>query len=280
MEKIINNTDIALYTGITATSAKIDMFNESMTALLAGELGLNQFRVDSIVNEVVRPMEDYIRLRSFPIDTSSLVIKDDVSLLEITGFDYEQDHYDKRKLWTSQLSRRVTIPYHNILASYDAGYILQGMITVDDLLLAIATLSITNAGVTTNYTFISAGTPTATQILIGASVNATATNIATKIGAIASDDEVTLPLGMTATLTQASETQSLTLVNANIPQDLKLAVAYLVAGSISDKATIEGISDYSLGGKSVTFRSGNEQNFIKEVIKKYASNYQKINVMS
>ena len=43
MEKIISNTDIVLYTGIVASDAKLEVFNKSMTAILASALGIKQF---------------------------------------------------------------------------------------------------------------------------------------------------------------------------------------------------------------------------------------------
>lgn len=289
MEKIISNDEIKLYTGLTATNAKLDLFNTAMTELLALSLGINQFTKTEVSLEDVRiDNSEYITLRSFPIDLSTLsLFNPDDHTLELTGYTYRADPYNFRKvLILNDAGKPFNLLFDKVFATYEAGYTLTGTIEVAEIVeLLNATLSVTILGVTTNYTFIEDGEEVeagATEIIIGEDEAATAANIATKLSLIASNTVVYLSLGMSATITQAlgeGQEYSLTIINSDVPQDLKMAVAYLVAGSISDKLNIEGVSEYRLGSKSVRMRDMAEKNFIDEVVNKYTSRYKKINVI-
>lgn len=284
MEKIISNTDIVLYTGIVASDAKLEVFNKSMTAILASALGVKQFdRWDILAEEVRLSNPEYIRLNSFPVveDTIS-VYADFFQKNEITDFTFQADEHDFRKWHVLQSDgSQGNLGRKCVYVAYTSGFLLQGTITLNDNDVAAITLSVTTGGVTTTYTFITSGTPGATEILIGADFDETMTNIATKIGGTGGAGFVTMPLGMTATASEVSATPKIVIENADeMLDELKLAVAYMVAGAITDKSQIEGVSAYKMGTKSVNFRDMAERNFTEEVIEKYASKYKRISILS
>jgi hypothetical protein len=283
-EKIMSNDEIKAFTGLSAADAKIEIFNKSMTRVLADMLGLKQFSQHSIENEEVRISDGYyIRLRSFPVDIESITLFENPQHdQEITGFTFRTDPYDFRKFFVlDEDGKQSNLCRNYVYVTYDTGFILQGTIEITDNDIEAITLSITDSGVTTVYSFISSGTPGDTEILIGGDEDETMTNIATKIGAVGQDGVVLMPLGMTAETSEVSETPKIVVVNPDeMLDELKLALAYMVAGAMSDKSQAEGIVAYRLGSKSVNFRDMTEKNFAEEVIKKYLSKYKRALILS
>ena len=281
-EVIATNYEIALYTGLTVSDAKLTLFNASMTSLLAEVLGVSEFGVHSVALELVRvDNKEAIRLRSFPFDIESIELLGTYSNTELlTGYTFRVDPYDIRRLWILDDGGIPTYLNHDeVYVNYDAGYILQDTLTVIDYAALVGkTIVVTVAGVATTYTFVASGA-TGNQINAATSDAVTATNIATKFGTSAVGDSVTLPVGSTIAYGTAIVAE-LTFVNSNVPSDLKMAIAYLVAGAITDKTQIEGISSYKIGTKNVTLRDPSEKSFIDAVLDKYLIRYKKINVIS
>lgn len=280
-EIIITVDEIKLLTGISDSDAKVSMFNVMMTNLLKSALGVSQFGVHSIALEKIRIDNcEYIRPREFPIDLETLEIMTTWTNTELlTNYTFRVDPHDFRKVWILDESGVPSaLPYDEIFANYDAGYTLQSTITVEDYsTLATKTLVISVEGVETTYTFVASG-PSTNQIEASASNDNTATNIATALGGTAEAAVVTLPVGARI-VSGSALTSELSYTNYTIPEELRLAVAYMVAGAISDKSQIQGVQSYKIGTKQVNLRDTTEKNFVSEVIKKYASSYKPINVI-
>ncbi len=62
--------------------------------------------------------------------------------------------------------------------------------------------------------------------------------------------------------------------NINIPNSLKTIVAYLVGGLMAENKKMGGITEYSLGTKTVKFASGNHGSEALKLIRPYLVNYK------
>jgi len=60
-----------------------------------------------------------------------------------------------------------------------------------------------------------------------------------------------------------------------LPEEVKVCIAYMVAGAISERAKNPGIAEYDILGKSVTFRNGAEYSASLDVINQYAAKFKK-----
>lgn len=281
-EKIVSNAEIAILTGLTA-DAKMEILNTTMTRVLAELIGISTFEYGAIAFEEVKIGQSgtYLRLKAFPVDIDTIEIFEyDDHTTEITGYTYRADPSDFRKFYFLDADGKQTrLCRDYIYCSYSAGYYLESVLQVLDNDLAALNLTVSDAGVSTIYTFIASGEPTATQILLGATAALTATAIATKFGGVVDDDIVTFPFGVRVASSEVTPTK-LEIVNANVPDELKLALAYMVAGAVSDKSQIEGVSAYKLGTKSVNFRDTSQADYTKNIIDKYASKFKTVNIFS
>lgn len=278
MNKIVSNEEIALIAGVSGTAAKMNFSQKIALELLQEALGVKSFGVHTVTLEKYRITDpNYLRLRDFPVDASSVrVYRYPNAETEVTGYTFTLDDRDEKKVWISQNGLRGVIIDCDIFVSYTAGYILQGEIEVAVNPTATNTLTVENAGVETTYTFVASGA-TGNQINIGGTAALTAINIKTALGGTVVDDVVTMPLGMSA---EASNETSLVIENPNIPSDLKAAVAYITAGTMNDTAESNSITSYSIGAKSVNFRTDKERNFIVSTIDKYTVKYNDSLILS
>ena len=62
--------------------------------------------------------------------------------------------------------------------------------------------------------------------------------------------------------------------DVTMPEDIKLAVAYIVGGMISEPSRRGGVSSYSLGSKTVSFRSQSEYSIVSGIINAYLSRFK------
>jgi hypothetical protein len=129
----------------------------------------------------------------------------------------------------------------------------------------------TAGGVEETWTFsATAGTG---KIVAETSNSVTAGKIAIAVEGSANGAVVTLPLGAKATL--GTITAEATLVSSNIPSAIKTCIAFLVGGGLAQKEQSKGIAEYSLGEKTVKFRSEADKNFFETAIATYLRRYKK-----
>ena len=100
------------------------------------------------------------------------------------------------------------------------------------------TLKVTVAGVVTSWTFVQ-NSPTTNEIEIGADVDTMAANIAQAFDGSASADTVTVPLGTKIEFGTITSSQ-IEILNSNVPQTLKTAIALLIVGSLAEKESKSG----------------------------------------
>ena len=265
---MITNEEIRLITGVSDTDARINYWKNIALELFYQEIGVQTLEEHTVTLEdckIYHPT--YIRVQEFPVSNVQLY-QYPRSHVEITSYTFRADQKDDRKLWILNSSGEQTeIIWDRVFVTYSAGYQIQGTIEVAVNPSNGETMTVESLGVTTTYTFKNTAVAT-TDILIGANKEATATNIATKLSGEVEDEFVTLPLGVNAV------SEVLEIENANIPYDIKAAIAYIVAGGLGAKAGSGDIASYRIGTKQVNFRSDTEKNFVKSTTNKYASKYK------
>ena len=139
------------------------------------------------------------------------------------------------------------------------------------------TVTVRNAkGVESTWTF--SATAGAGKIIAITSNEVTAGNIATAFEGSANGAVVTLPLGSKVIF--GTVTTELTLVSANLPAAIKTCIAFIVGGGLAQKEKSKGISKYSLGEKTVEFRSEADKNFFETAISTYLRRYKKFRSFS
>lgn len=281
MTKIITTAEIKAILGISGTSedALLEIWNESATDLLTNLLGVTSLTTHTITNERVQMADrGKLVLSEFPVQLSQTITVKDSLKNTISGLYFSQDPGNKRTVNIEDSSGYpIEIYADEALVSYTAGYTTQGtIVALSTTDLAEKTITATVAGVSTTYTFKASGA-TGNQINVGATVNDLATNIATKLGGTASTATVTLPLGTNVDLGTATTAQ-LTITDATIPAMLKMAVALIAGGGLAEKNKKGGIASYTIGGKSVSFRSDSEAQTVSAIVTKYAAYFKKFSL--
>ena len=283
MDRIVTNDEIKLLLGISGSTndAYIDVMNDLQTELLADILGIAEFGVHTVTDERVKVYrEDALYLSDFPVDTSETITVDDVYHDEVTGITFRLDPKSIRTLRIEDESGDPsTISLSEVFVSYTAGYLLKDTLEVlNDSALAGKTLKVKVLGVETTYTFIGSGSPETDEILIGATEALTASAIATKISGTVSSAVVTAPLGMSFELGTATSSE-LAITSATLPKAFKQAVALMVGGALADREKIGGVSSYTLGSKTVSYRSESEAQLMKQIIPPYIKHQSQIYIV-
>lgn len=281
--QIATNTEIKALLGISGTSkdAMITMWNSAATELLCDVLKVQDIATHTVTKEHVAISDkNYLVVQDFPVDTGETITLHDWNWNAITGFTFQRDSGALRRLQVLDTNSKPTgLAYSELFASYTAGYTIQDTVVVlDDSTLENKTIIVDVAGTETTYTFVASGA-TATNIVIGADEAATASAIAAKFtGASVSTATVTFPVGYKIRLGTATTTE-LTVTNATIPQALKMCVAMIVGGFMSSATEKRGgVTSYSLGTKSVTFRDATDRDMFLMMIKTYLPSFGRVSI--
>lgn len=282
-EKIISNEEIKLITGLSGPDGKIEIFNNVMTSVLATMLNLKQFGRFTVQDEEVQIIENgEFWVNSFPVTPDSISLyRSRFQKNVVNDYNYRADDYDFRKfILLNDQNDQAYLSNCTFFASYQAGFLLNATLEVTNNDLVGTTLSVTQNGETTVYNFIASGTPEDDEILIGVDVEATMNNIAVKLEATGADGVVKMPLGVTLSTSEVTQDKLVYENPDEMLDELKLAVAYLVAGAISDKVQIEGVNRYRMGSKEVSFRDMTEKDFTASIINKYLTKFKKVIILS
>lgn len=276
---MITKEEIKIYLGITTTDqdALIEMLKTSAINTLKNAIGVSNLESHSREEEIQVFNGSKLILSDFPVDISSIIVKTILDY-EYTDLTFQSYNNSLRTIEVlNSLGVQTNIPEERAKVTYTAGYTYNDTMQVLSLTdLANKTITITIAGVSTTWTFKSA-TPSTNEILIGASVNDTATNIAAALGGTASTDTVTLPLGSSVALGTATTSQFI-ITNSNVPQELKACVAFIIGGGLSEQNKAGGISQLKIDDKSITFRNDFEKSYAQSIIDEYMIKYQKVNI--
>lgn len=280
--RIVTNTEIKAILQLGSSSdALIDIYNDVATGLLCEILGVQDIAAHTVTDERVCVLSNYeLILNEFPVNlTPAPTIKDTLNN-SISGYSFKKEGMNRRTLrsFDSGGTYPSPIAYSELLVTYNAGYTIQDTLKVLLQPAVDSTVTVKIAGVSTTYTFKASGA-TGDQINIGATVNDTAANIATKFGATVVTDTVTLPLGSTVALGTAAAT-SLQITSATLPAMFKIMIALIAGGAMAEKDKASGISSYSIGGKSVTFRNDEEASAVQIAVKNYLPSFKKVKIIA
>lgn len=264
---ILTNAQIKEITGVSASDDALDYWQEMALSILASELGVVSFLTHDVEFEKVRVLNpDYLSFADFPVEVSTIEIFEfPRHTSEIMGYTFRADQRDLKKVWVLTATGDSTpmLPCE-VFASYTAGFRAVYTLELEDN--NVSGETITHNGIT--YTIVVA-TPTDDEILLGASAEETATNIATKLSATSSGEIVTFNVG-----DNVSASSGFTVTAPNVPIDIKTAIAYIVAGGVQDTAGSEKISSYRIGSKQVNYRTDSEKTYIESTIEKYVNKYK------
>lgn len=274
--KISSNAEVAAILGTPVTAA-LDIANDTATQVLCDLLGVPTLDRHLVTNEWAEVIEGTLYVNDFPLDIDEdIVFLDAVrSPILSSGFAYELAPGAIRSVRMTENGHHALLGYDNVFVSYTAGFVLQSKLTAISIVAMNGrTFSVTVEGVTTTYTMKTALTApaVATEIAIGADVAECALNIATKLGGVLVGAEVTLPLGMNATLLTLASSQ-LTVLNSNIPSNLKTLVALLAGGIIAEQMKMGGVSSFKIDDKQVNFRDKSSAEQFQDLISLYLPGY-------
>lgn len=281
---IISDAEIKSILGLSGTTynALVSQWNEIATEMLYDILNIQDLAVHSVIDEPVKPYnQKYLALKDFPVDiTQTITLKYLETYEELTGSDKPTTFYQDPKDIRTVRGRNDTdnlflFPKTDLLVSYTAGYIIKDTIVFNANASAGNTVNVKIVGEEKTYTF-KASDPGNMEVLIGADANETASNFATAIGGTADGATVTAPLGTTF----ISSNIDTTITNANVPKAIKTCVAYIAGGGVAAKDKLTGVESYTLGQKTVSFRSGGEAEFVKGAVKKYGIGFVSSKILS
>lgn len=283
--RITTTDEIKAFLGINGSTkdAQIDLWHDIATEMLCDFLGVEQLVQTAYTNKKVKPVLNYYEMHgsffslpNFPIDVTSITMKDGT----FNAISSPPDSF----FVSTEISRNVRAKnadgtafgygLEEYFVDYTAGFTIKDTLEITTNPTAGQKFVVRSNGVTTEYEFVDSD-PTGNQIEIGGDEEATATAIATKIGGTVSGATVTGLIGMIfESITDG------TITNANIPRALKAAIAYLVGGGLVEKTKAGGVSNYSIGQKSVTFRNTTEKTAFETVLKTYVTKFKKIRIVS
>lgn len=285
MEKIISDAEVKLLLGISGTTndALVNVANRTATEKLMSIFGIDSFVEQTITDERVHLSDpEILYLRKFPIDTSSISLKDAIIEQAITNVTFDQDPGALRAVRVKDASGLPTyLMEKEVLVTYTAGYSVKDTLQVVDYnALSDKTITVEVAGVETVWTFKISGA-TGNQILAVTSDEITAGNIATALGGTVVGDLVTLPLGTRITLGTATSAM-LAITSATIPELLKHAVALIVGEIFSSKEQKGGVASYTLNNKTVNFKTRTKEygDTLQLILDTWIPKFQNVEMLS
>lgn len=281
MTKLITNAEIKKILGISGDlrDGLIDMWNEIATNYLNELLQVENLVARQVGNERVKLHDPYkMYLEEFPVNIEETITLKDTKGAEIAGIYFGMDPKAKREVrFYDSVNSPRSVNHTEILVSYTGGFTVKDNITVSSITdLVDKTLIVKILGEETTWTFKTSGA-TENQINIGVDANACATSIATALGGTVSGAEATLPLGSSVELGTATTSQ-VAITKATIPPVLKTVIALIVGGGIAEKNKKGGVISYTIGEKTVNFRSNSDAKAVKLIIETWVPFFKIVNI--
>lgn len=282
--RIITNAEIRKILGLgSGQDALVDLWNDAATEIVCDLLGVYEIATHVVTEERAKVIRGYkLSLRDFPVDlTVAPTLKTTFDRTSISGYTFRREPNEKFTIGSYAADGNIpqSFAYDDVFITYTAGYRVQDLITVlSNTDLAEKTITVTVNGTSTTYTFKASGATTY-QINVGVTVALTADNIAAKFGTSAVGAAVTLPLGSRMALGTATTSQ-LTIVNPDLPMALKNVVALVAGGGIAERSKSGAVASYSIGGKSVTFRTDSEGSAAEMAIKSFLPTFKRTSIYS
>lgn len=257
----------------------IDSLLDAASELLHSLVGVDSFLLTQYTDEPVKGSGDFwLMVKNKP-------------LVAITAISDDMDNdvtYTIRRYKNRQAYFESKFPKLTYLVSYTAGYRVNDTLelilddgdlaNLNNKTISVATLYAATATYTLKTTLTVPAV--ATEIEIGATAVETAANIAAVIDGATNDGDEIVTFGTDQDISTTILTADGTLTLKNIPKTIKVVVAYLLGGLMTDTNTNPGIQSYSIGQKSVTFRTSQEGSTAIQIIKSWLPNLQKASVFS
>lgn len=257
----------------TDSDLLIDSLLDAAAELLHAIVGVDSFVLTEYVDEPVKGSNSNWLM----VNNKPLVAITDITDEQDNDVTYTIKRYKNRQAYFDEsFSSQYTY-----LVTYSAGYVVNDTIELlsnDDL--NNKTISVrTLYAATAVYTLKTELTipAVAGEILIGDDLAETLENIAAAIDGTTVDDEI-ITFGPDADVSTTMTDEQATLTVKTIPKTVKLVIAYLMGGLMSEENSNPSVQSYSIGQKSVTFRNSLEGNIAQRIINTWLVNLNKAQV--
>lgn len=174
--------------------------------------------------------------------------------------------------YSRKIHLRYPIGYDEFKVTYPAGYVLDTTIEVDDY------TALTGKYIQVGETVLNEGTDFDAET----SNATTATNIKTALttaGYTSTVAGAVVTLGIPDDISTDS-VDAITVTATDLPYNIRVAFAYLVGGALAEREGIGNLASYTLGAKTVSFRTGEEKTEFERIIKNYAGQFKKSTIVS
>lgn len=279
VQRVVTNDEIKAILQISGVSqdALIDMWNDTAHEILTDIIGVTELAKHTVSDEKVKCFnEEYLDLAHAPVIISeTITIKDEnFDALTTPPASYYQPDSDFRVIYGKEADGKPFFFEKGIYhVSYTAGYTINDTVEFTDNPTDGLQIATRKQGAQTTYTFKDTPGDTETNIQIGASASETAGNFASKFaGAVTLGSTVTLPVGVAVLLSTAPTT----IVNQTLPQQLKMAIAFMVNGGLNEKS--KNVTSYTIGQKTINFRNSSEAESTERIVNRFISKFKRIHV--
>lgn len=259
MTAYATSTEVKSFLGISGTSQDtvIGYLITAMQNVLNNALGVDDLNYAAYTDERMIGSDDYfLIMKHYPV-VAVTVIKELGFTSDTTLSGWTARRYETRRVYfDTYFSQDV-----DYLVTYTAGY----RRTYDDTLDASAAVNKTGGLVgipVTGHAFLAGD-----EVTIAGTTNYNGTYTVSSVTA----NEVVIPATYVAETFSTSDT---IVATDCLPEEIKMALSYMIGGALSDEAKMPGIASYSILGKSLTFRSPGEYRIVDEIINRYLGQYK------
>lgn len=275
MQLYASKDEIKNLLGITGTSKDvlIRQLARSMKSVFDGMIGSTGLESRTITDEIQTNFgieKGFFYVREFK--PTSITSFKDMFNQSILADAVTAGYYTPEGGYSRKILAPYGMDYTEFKVTYVAGYVCAATIEVtnyvnlEDKTITVGETVMTegDAGGTNVFNAVTSNSQTATNLaaaLTLAGINATA------VGAI-------VTLGVSDDLSTNS-TSAVTLTESNLPGEIKMAFAYMVGGALAQREGLGGLQSYTLGSKTVTFRSATEKDEFKRIIEQMLPNMKR-----
>ena len=243
----------------TAEDYLMEQQNYAATDLLNTILGVSTLKFGTHTDEVITGHGyNFFQTHHYPVantQASFAIASEDGT--DITGIEFLRGEQNVMHL------KNNLVRDYKYLLTYDAGYTLYDTVTIDD------NASITGA-ITVKTAYAAAVTRTiGVNVTVGGTATLTAAAFVTAFiaaGINCTSDGAVITFEADHFVTTTISSAKATLLQKTIPNFIRNVIAFLVAGLKSEQNGSPNVASYTIGSKSVTFRSGTEAAYVERVL--------------
>jgi len=279
MGNLISIAEIQNLTGISGNDSLLRVHRDIATELLESILNVESLESHTVTDEEIHFFDPYfIIFEQFPVDVTSISLKDSLKSSITTTYSFELPPNGKRRARILDSDNIPTIiGYDYVYATYTAGYTTQTTIEVLTQPNAGDKLYVDVAGTRTEWEFVS-GTPGTNEIEIGATEADTAANIASELDGTSSSETATLPVGTKAELSTGLTTADFTITLPTFPDALKMCIALIAGAGVSRQSNLANdIKSLKIDDKTIQYVDGanGEGNSLESILSYYIGYFSK-----